>query len=167
MFSYFCWVHRQFIEDRTFHKVLRRFDHFPWNFESTKFWIQRKCFKIQNILPLPFLHIFVKFTKNQPKFCDVFAHFSWSYEVRKVWIMFQLCLNVSDVIPSNEHTQYVHFILHVNFWNCCLRSLCFRIKKIILRKSFSFGLRSLLIEILLVFGSSGMYNSEKNKPGFQ
>ena len=41
--------------------------------------------------------------KNPSKFNGVFDHFSQIYEVTK-FQMIKLCLDVSDVIHTNEHT---------------------------------------------------------------
>ena len=60
---------------------------------------------LQQISSLDFLHIFVNFVKKKPctKFYGVSDHFSPTYEVTNFW-MIKLCLNVSDVIHTNEHT---------------------------------------------------------------
>ena len=43
--------------------------------------------------------------------------------------MIRRCLDVSDVVPANEHTQYANFGLHVNFWDFWSMPFCNMIKK--------------------------------------
>ena len=49
------------------------------------------------------------------KFYDVFDHFSKIGEVAK-FLMIKLYLQVSDVMHTNEQTEYVNCGLHANFW---------------------------------------------------
>ena len=51
-----------------------------------------------------------------------------------------LCLDVTNVIHANEHTEYANCGVRVNFWNF-LMPFCFMMKKNLLSNSCYFGLR--------------------------
>ena len=79
--------------------------------------------------------------KTPIKFYDVFEQFSRTYEVAK-FSMTKLYLEVSDVTDASECAKHANCGLHVNFLSFLLIPFRFMIKKIILRKSCHFGLRS-------------------------
>ena len=60
---------------------------------------------VQNISPWFSLHIFANFTEKEPatKFYGAFDYFWQTHEVTKFWLI-KLCLDVSDVIHTNEYT---------------------------------------------------------------
>ena len=58
----------------------------------------------------------------------VFDHFSQTYEVAK-FSMIKLYIDMSDVIPENEHAKHANCGLHVNVWNFLFMAFCFMIKK--------------------------------------
>ena len=50
-------------------------------------------------------------------FLHFFKFYGWkTYEVAKLW-MIKLYLVVSDIIHTNELTQYANNDFHINFWN--------------------------------------------------
>ena len=89
------------------------FYQFLKSFEVTKFRIRRKlshtheCTK--RFIPGFLCKIFVNFMEKEQSFTKFyfFKYFSRTYEATKFWII-ELCLDVSDVIHTNKHTQYAN-----------------------------------------------------------
>ena len=63
-----------------------------------------------------FLHFFKFYGWKTSEVLWCFDHFTWTYEVAKLW-MIKLYLVVSDIIHTNELTQYANNDFHINFWN--------------------------------------------------
>ena len=63
-----------------------------------------------------FLHFFKFYGWKNSEVLWCFDHFTWTFEVAKLW-MIKLYLVVSDIIHTNELTQYANNDFHINFWN--------------------------------------------------
>ena len=114
------------------YKVVWWFDQFSRSYEATKFWTWREwrhtleCIKY--FIP-GFFCIFLLILWKKNVLHSFMVVLTISHELFTNFWMIKFCLDVSDVIHANEHTEFANSGLHTNFWKLGLTPFCFVIRK--------------------------------------